>query len=107
MAAGLIIWILVGVYGVLMLLAAFSQQARKTTTLFDALAAFSLIFAALIGILQHNFLAAFWMTALGFILVSLAAFIQGRQTGLHWRHHVVRGILEIIVLILLYFFLKI
>ncbi|MDN6968865.1 hypothetical protein FCS83_10015 [Oenococcus sp. UCMA 17063] len=103
----MIIWILVAAYGVLMLLTALSKQAVRLMKFFSLLGSFALIFAAIVGIMHDGNLFAFVLTVIGFVFVSIGTFIQGRQTTFHWLHHLLRGIMEAIILVLLFVFLKI
>ncbi|SYV99155.1 putative permease of the major facilitator superfamily [Oenococcus oeni] len=106
MTDAMIIWILIAVYGVLMLLTSLSKAAVPLTKFFGFLGSFALIFATVIGIFHRGKLFAFILTLIGFVFVSTGAFIQGRQTTFHWLHHFVRGIMEVAVLVLLFIFLK-
>lgn len=83
------------IYGVLCVIAAFSsvKDGKKGDTSAIIISGCALLeSAAIICILGYSF---DWINALsGCLLISIAAFINGRRGEFHARHHIVRAVIE-------------
>ena len=88
------------VYGVLSSVAALSglkQNKKGDTAAMMVLGGLSLASAAGLCVFGYGF---DWITALcGSLLISLAAFMNGKRSEFHPRHHVVRAIVEIVLVV--------
>ena len=95
-----VVSVIAAVYGALTLIASITggKDGKKgDTAVMMVLGGCSLVTAA--GLCAFGYSSDWWIALSGCVLISIAAFINGKRGEFHARHHVVRAVIEIVLVV--------